>query len=155
VAYRACWQELEELIERALLVEQVESVETVEASSSPVRPWWTSLPVEEHGTVSEGQEPVGQDDFPIDNTNDDDDDDDDDGSEEEEDSAIPSNRPSSPWDPFWRDMESICGRISHTGGRPYLFVKPGRNTRPGESRLGVDYLNNAVDLQGYASQHHG
>jgi hypothetical protein len=143
--------------EQALFVVQVETVETAEASSSPVvtsrtcrrlfqQPSGTLA--EEHGTVSDGQEPVEQDDFPIDNANDDD-------SEEGDDDAIPSNRLSLPWDPFWGDMESVCGWTLRTGGRPYLFVRPGRNTRPGESKLGVDYFDNEVDVQAYARQHYG
>jgi hypothetical protein len=90
-------------MEQALLVVQVVTVETVEASSSTVVTsrtchrlfqQSTGTLAKEHGTVSEGQEPVEQDDFPIDNANDKD-------SEKDDDDAIPSNRLSLPWDPFW------------------------------------------------------
>jgi hypothetical protein len=51
-----------------------------------------------------------------------------------------------PWDPFWGDMESICGWTLRTGGQPFLYV----NTRPGDSRVGVDYFDNNEDVQAYA-----
>lgn len=97
-AYRACLQELEELIEQLMeQVVQVETVDSLEASSSPVvtsrtcrRLFRQSTQAEEHGTVSGGQEPVEQDDFPIDDASNDDD------SEEDYEEAIPNNRLSIP-----------------------------------------------------------
>jgi hypothetical protein len=173
-AYQACIQELRELIDEVieqeetadtveassslvqdLLEVQVETADTVEASSSPAvtsrtcrRLFRQPALAEEHGTLSEGQELEEQDDLPIDNANNDD-------SDEDDDFAIPSIRLAIPWDSFWGDMESICGWVLRTGGRPYLYVKPGCNTRPGESKLGVDYFDNKEDVQAYACQRYG
>ena len=42
-----------------------------------------------------------------------------------------------------------------TGGRPYLYIRPGCNTRSGESKFGVDYFDNKKDVQAYARQRYG
>jgi hypothetical protein len=171
----ACLSELEELIEQALTVVVENPVDTAvvatetsqrqqqePSSSEPTSRLPQAAPVEKQGTAlavetssqdgevpSERQEPVDQDDFPMDDNDQVQDDDDD------EDDVIPSNRLAIPWDPFWGDMESICGWTLRTGGRPYLYVKPGCVTRPGESKLGVDYFDNKEDVQAYARQRYG
>jgi hypothetical protein len=55
----------------------------------------------------------------------------------------------------WSEMETVGGWTVRTGGRPYFFVKPGRTTIPGESKLGVDYFDPKADVEAFACQHYG
>jgi hypothetical protein len=139
-------------------VVQLETVETVEASPSPVlvisgtrrRLFQQSAGTlaEEKGTVSEGQEPVEQDDFPTDNASYDD-------SEVGDYDTIPREKLAMPWEMFWGEMEGVCGWTKRAGGQPYRYVKPGHISRPGESKVGVDYFDEEADVQAYARQHYG
>ena len=202
-AYRACLQELEELLlEQHRLVDEVETnvvtvasetetsqsqqqlqenqdiggtlqmqphPESASASSSsqavtsgsvpvveePASHLQQPAPVQKQGTVLT-VEP--QDDFPMDNNDMLHDDNTNAIANEDDDrilALIPTILPTAPWETYWREMEAVGGWTLRTGGRPYLYVKPGRNTRRGESKLGIDYLDTEEDVQAFARLHYG
>jgi hypothetical protein len=52
-------------------------------------------------------------------------------------------------------MQAVGGWTLRTGGRPFVFVKTGRNTIPAESKLGVDHFDTEADVEAFARQHNG
>jgi hypothetical protein len=142
-AYGACRQELEELLEQAVSADQVETVQRrLFPDSAPV------LDSERQESVEKDE----QDDFSIYNNED----------AKHDDASldlIPDIPPAAKlatasWKAYWVEMESLTGWSIRTGGKPYLYVRPGRNTR-GESKLGVDYFDTLEDVQAFARQHYG
>jgi hypothetical protein len=113
--------------------------------------------------LSELQESLEQDVFPIgnndelhrNNTNVDNGNDDNANEGDASLAPIPSIRPTASWKAAWKEMESMNGWTLLTGGRPYLYVKPGRHTRLGELKLGIDYFDTEADVQTFARQHYG
>jgi hypothetical protein len=152
VHYQACLQELEELIVQAMPQPQSEAqTETQSGKAS-----------KEKEVLSERPESVEQDDFPMDNDdqvhddNDDVDDvDDDDDNVDFSLVPIPGIPLTASWESYWSEMEAASGWTLRTGGIPFLYIKPGRNTRPGESELGVDYFNTKADVQAFAREQYG
>lgn len=144
-AYQACLQELEGLLEETFLRVQDDIVETVEqASSLPVvklrtiqiveklltrrRLFQQSALAEERGDVSQSQSDLF---------------------------LPPIECLTASWEAFWHKLECDGKWALRTGGKPYLFIKPGRNSIPGESKVGVDYYDNKADMQAYAREHYG
>jgi hypothetical protein len=179
-AYQACLDELEELLEQAAeeTVEETtsspddtdttnsnESFESSErnvvvAKAPAVEPANVAVTVNVSIpaiTATSKAQPQA-DDFPVDNND----------NNEEEDIAsskhndspekvtpIPSIQPRDTWDVVWAEMENMAGWWRRTGGKPYLYIKPGRNTRPGESVAGVDYFDTIEQVQDFCRQHYG
>ena len=101
-----------------------------------------------------------QDDYPSNDDQETDDDQEVDNNEDKEEGhvddlpSIPEINARDPWDTVWAEMQQ-AGWHFMTGGKPYKYIKPGRNSRPAESQEGQDYFTTLADLQQFAQDNYG